>query len=414
MTINRRLPCELISLILSQLNKKKDLYACTLVNHVFYKEATPLLWRHLDIGNVPTFTSITAALTQQQQQQHGQLALLGTFVRSIAIIETYVTDEDSNCIAEFSDDDLLALIQHVPFLTDLILEEGFHITDRSFEHVPQYIPHLTHLYLGKSRITQRSMEAMVRHWHPHLTRLELEYCHNLDADLFSALVPCTALQHLAITRCHLDAMNDPHIAPSVARHVLALTNLTTLRIQDCTSDYTSLVATASGATAAAVWPQLTHICLDACLETTDDMAIAFIQSHPHLTYLELRNSKITDKTLDAIPMYLPAVVEVRLSRTPGITPDGLRRLLRTCQHLELVWCPSCGIFQDHFPERDEDAMEIDRYDASAGCGGFYDSDLDEDAMEIDRDDDDGENIVREVIYLFRKAPFDYDDDDDNE
>ncbi|ORZ05632.1 hypothetical protein BCR42DRAFT_496627 [Absidia repens] len=370
MTIDRRLPCELISLILSQLNKKKDLYACTLVNHVFYKEATPLLWRHLDIGNVPTFTSITAALKQQQQQQHGQLALLGTFVRSIVIIKSYMSAKDSRCfaLATFSDDDLLALIQHVPFLTDLILQDGRHITDRSFEHVPQYIPHLTHLYLGHSQITQRSMEAMVRHWHPHLTRLELEYCHNLDADLFSALVPCTALQHLAITRCHLDAMNDPHIAPSAARHVLALTNLTTLRIQDWTSDYTSLVTAA--AAAAGGWPQLTHICLDACLEMTDDMAIAFLQSHPHLTYLELRTSKITDKTLDAIPMYLPDVVEVRLNSNPGITPDGLRRLLRTCQHLELVMCLGCGILKEHFPERDEGAMVIDcDYDAEENIEG---------------------------------------------
>ncbi|CAO3601020.1 unnamed protein product [Absidia cylindrospora] len=349
MNFYAHLPCELISLILSHVNRKKHLYACALVNKLFYKETMPLLWHHLDIDSIRMHDIIKAALEASAGNYLGEL------VRCISIKQHISHYYEGRSYV--SDDDLLALVKHVPLLTDLILEQADDITDASFEHVPLYVPHLAYLHLCDAKITQRSMEAMGRHWHCQLEQLELESCRNLDVDLFSPLAKCTALKKLTVSYCCLNGMNDdPDAAHVAALNTSALTNLTSLCIQDYPSDYTSFIIAAA---AADVWPLLTHVCLDACHAMNDKMAITFIQQHPHLTHLELGNSQMTDKTLDAIVTYLPNIVEVGVEENTGITPDGLRRLVKQCRQLKQVACCGCSIYDDQFPDLDENAMTIE-------------------------------------------------------
>ncbi|CAO3601021.1 unnamed protein product [Absidia cylindrospora] len=159
------LPFELISLFLSHVDEKKDLYTCTLINKSFYKCATPLLWEHLEIDNDDTLGTITAAL---ESSGH----VLGGFVRSVSIEN------------KLSDNDLLAFIKHVPLLNDLSLESACDITDASFERVPLHVPHLTQLCIAHSDMTQWSMEAMRRHWYRQLNHLEFQFCFGLNYELF--------------------------------------------------------------------------------------------------------------------------------------------------------------------------------------------------------------------------------------
>ncbi|CAO3600990.1 unnamed protein product [Absidia cylindrospora] len=260
---------------------------------------------------------------------------LGDLVRSITI----------KC--KLSDDDLLAFIKHVPLLNDLSLYAAHHITNDSFVQVPLHVPYLTRLYLYDAGITQRSMEAIGRHWQ-HLERLALVCCEALDDD---SLAQCrTTLTSLEISH---------HPSAATAQNILALRHLTFLQIMsyEC-NDLPSVITAAIDCCDPPPWPHLTSLHLAPCHQVTDTMAVAFLRSHPKLTYVELNHSLVTDKTLDAIAMYVPEIVHVNVYCSRGITSDGLRRLLKNCHKLETVGCNYCEIYPEDYPELDDSRMVL--------------------------------------------------------
>ncbi|ORZ05626.1 hypothetical protein BCR42DRAFT_473949 [Absidia repens] len=374
------LPSEVISSILNHVDKTWDLYTCTLINKTFYKYATPLLWEHLEIPGDDTLPYMTAGLEASSSLPSNSP---GKFVRSVLIRHA------------LSDDELLAFIKHVPQLNDLSLESARNITDDSFEHVPLYVPHLTRLYLGHSSITQWSIEAMRRHWYRQLNHLEFEFCDGLNYELFSALRQCKALTSLAISHCGLENNNGIDTIQDAAWNVMALPNITSFRIQDYLSNCTPFLPITTTVEQQQqqqqewrllptlfpddyfddlpstpttpqqqqpVWPYLTHFFLGACEEMTDAMALAFIQSHPHLLQLELSGSPMmTDKTLDAIATYLPNIVNVNVDNVTEVTAAGIRRLMQQCPKLTTVGCDNGHIYPSDFDDVDPSSMEISYY-----------------------------------------------------
>ncbi|CAO3600994.1 unnamed protein product [Absidia cylindrospora] len=317
-----RLPSELISSILCLVDKK-DLFACTLVDKSFYKNAILLLWQELDIDTDDALHTITNTLEASSNNT------LGDLVRSITI----------KC--KLSDDDLLAFIKHVPLLNDLSLYAAHHITNASFVQVPLHVPYLTRLYLYDAGITQGSMEAIGRHWQ-HLERLALVCCEAIDDDDDDSLTQCrTTLTSLE---------NSHHPSAATAQNILALRHLTFLQImRNKYNTIPSVITAAIGCCDPSPWPHLTSLHLAPCHKVTDTIAMAFLRSHPKLTYFDLNHSLVTDKTLDAIAMYVPEIVHVNVYCSRGITSDGLRQLLKNCRKLETVGCNYCEIIRKIIP-----------------------------------------------------------------
>ncbi|ORZ05630.1 hypothetical protein BCR42DRAFT_398162 [Absidia repens] len=352
------LPSEVISLILNHADETCDLYTCALINKTFYKYATPLLWEHLDLNGHRTFSYLIDDLEASSSLRSNSL---GEFVRSASIQD------------RLSDDELLAFIKHVPQLNDLSLHEATFITDDSFEHVPLYVPHLTRLYIRYSSITQLSIEAMSRHWYRQLNHLEFKRCTGLSYDLFSALRQCTALTSLAISYCELKYNNAIDTIQDAAWNVMALPNITSFRIMDCFFNYTPfLPITPTAQQQQPVWPYLTHFSLGACKDMTDAMALALIQSHPHLVDLGFyRSVMMTDKTLDSIATHLPNIVNVDVEEMTKITAAGVRRLMQQCPKLVTVGCDNSYIYTSDFDDVDPSCIVVSDYNNGVFVGRLY-------------------------------------------
>ncbi|ORZ05596.1 hypothetical protein BCR42DRAFT_427947 [Absidia repens] len=366
-----QLPSELISSILSYVDKQ-DLFTCSLVDKSFYKTTLSLLWQELEIDTQDTLHTMTRIL--EASTSSSSATVLGELVRSVTIN------------ARLSDDDLLAFIKLVPLITDLSLVKASQISDDSFVQVPDLVPHVTHLYLCAADITQRSMEA-IAHW--PLQQLTLIFCEDLESNMFTSLTRCSStLASLDIRNCSLHGLETPDTAQQAAANLMTLHHLTYFHIYCPSHDYspftTALFVDLPSITP---WPELTYLNLSPCHDVTDSMVIALLQAQPKLTQVGLCDSRITDKTLDAIATYLPEVVKVDVMLSPDITADGLRRLVKTCRKLTIVYFYSCEIYPCHFPELDDSKMIVDDdysddespFQVIALVGGAFDSDVGSDA-----------------------------------
>ncbi|CAO3601446.1 unnamed protein product [Absidia cylindrospora] len=273
---------------------------------------------------------------------------------------------------DLSDQALLALIQEVPLLTDLHVFGAHAITNECFQEVSRLVPHVTRLSLWNACITQRALRVMVLHWHHQLEQVEFIECHYLGDDVLLPLAVCApTLENITLVRCHLN--------PDTACHARALTQLTSLRIAESVLDYTPFLTTLYDDVGP--YPHLTRLSLESCHGMTDALAISILRSHPKLTFLKLTGApQITDATLDAIGTYLPSISSVCVDQCPGISADGLRRLLTTCEWLDRVDCERCEISPDHFPDMDS-----------------------QDQMETEFDYTDDDEMILEVIRLFGRA-----------
>ncbi|ORZ05597.1 hypothetical protein BCR42DRAFT_473935 [Absidia repens] len=365
------LPYELISSILSYVDKQA-LFTCALVDKSFYKITLPLLWQKLEIDTQDTLHTMTRILEASTSSSSD--TVLGERVRSVRIK------------ARISDDDLLAFIKHIPLVTDLSLDYASHISDDSFVQVADLVPHLTHLYIWNADITQRSMEAI---GHFPLQQLTLLSCHELNYNMFASLTRCSStLTSLDIRNCSLHGLETPDTAQQAVANLMALHHLTSFQIYCPSHDYSPFInALFVDLPSMAPWPELTYLDLSPCHDVTDTMAIALLQSQPKLTQVGLCDSQITDKTLDAIATYLPEVAKVDVTCNPGITPDGLRRLVKTCRKLETVDCDNCEIYPEDFPELDYYKMGVEFKFSDdepisqvySLMGGAFDSDVDSDS-----------------------------------
>ncbi|ORZ19786.1 hypothetical protein BCR42DRAFT_449479 [Absidia repens] len=223
-------------------------------------------------------------------------------------------------------------MQHVSQLEFLEITNGPHITDTSFEYLPQQCPHLMYLSLHKSPITLQTIVALGEHC-PQVGTISLERCTNLGYDIFSALATWPSLEDLAISLCDLNGMGDTLVTEETALDLIACKGLKRLFIQEIRWTFR-----------------------DALPPPT---VIAFIQSHPHLEELELTGGTLTDATLNAITMHLPGITKVGMSGNRQITSRAVRRLVQNCHELGFVALDGCGIPADDFPELGEVYLEFD-------------------------------------------------------
>ncbi|ORZ05631.1 hypothetical protein BCR42DRAFT_398163 [Absidia repens] len=348
----------------------RSLYVCTHQQNLLQVCDAFALGTPRKSDNV-TFSHMTADLEASSSLRGNSV---GKFVRSVSIRN------------ELYDDQLLTFIKHVPQLNDLSLHQASYITDDNFEHIPLYVPHLTRLYIRYGEITQWSIEAMRRHWYRQLNHLEFKHCTGVNYELFSALRQCTALTSLTISYCWLETTTRSTpckmqhgtlnctpflpITPTVQQqqqqqqrqqqewHILP-----TLFPDDYFDDPPSIPITLLQQPQQPIWPYLTHFYLGSCRDLTDAMALALIQSHPHLVDLGFYKSKMmTDKTLDAIATHLPNIVNVDMEYVTKITAAGIRRLIEQCPKLATVgchWCNDGNIHPSDFDDVDPSSMEID-------------------------------------------------------
>ncbi|ORZ05650.1 hypothetical protein BCR42DRAFT_428076 [Absidia repens] len=201
------------------------------------------------------------------------------------------------------------------------------------------------------------MEAMS---HCPLQQLTLVECNELDYNMFAPLTRCSStLTSLNITNCSLHGLESRDPAQQAVPNLMRLHHLTSLKIYCNRRDYYPFInALFADLPSMVPWPELTSLYLGA-FTVMDTVAIALLQAQPKLTRVGLVDSQITDKTLDAIATYLPEVVELEFMGSKGITPDGLRRLLKTCRKLESVGCNNCEIYPSDFPELDDTKMYTD-------------------------------------------------------
>ncbi|CAO3588583.1 unnamed protein product [Absidia cylindrospora] len=78
--------------------------------------------------------------------------------------------------------------------------------------------------------------------------------------------------------------------------------------------------------------------------------IPFIETHPGLKELELREASLTDVTLDAIHTHLPDVRKLIVSSNPALTSQGIRRVVWHCRSLTMLSFKWCGMTAEQFPE----------------------------------------------------------------
>ncbi|ORZ05600.1 hypothetical protein BCR42DRAFT_427952 [Absidia repens] len=223
------------------------------------------------------------------------------------------------------------------------------------------------------------MEAIA---HCPLQQLTLVLCDELESNMFASLTRCSStLTSLDIRYCPLHGLETRDTAQQAVANLMALHHLTYFHIYSPEHDHSPFItALFVDLPSIAPWPELTYLDLYPCHDVTDSMAIALLQAQPKLTHVGLCNSQITDNTLDAIVTYLPEVVEVEVIGNPGITPDGLRRLVKAYRKLETVHCHSCEIYPEDFPELDDSKMIVESgYDKEPPfqlfslMGGAFDS-----------------------------------------
>jgi hypothetical protein len=251
----------------------------------------------------------------------------------------------------------LAIISHVPFLDSLEIESGSELTDASFELIPHYCPHLTRLSVGRigGKVTQKSMVSLGQHCR-QLSVLDLHIWHgNLNPDLSFHLKTCH--HHLTTIFIGFPALSLDYLQRA-ALALIGFHQLMFLEIYEKTNhptsgtDFTSFFTTAVQHGGRNIWPHLTHFSLPICRTLDDDSWIPFLQAHSRLESLELcYNNKITDQTMDVIPIFLPQIKQLDVSWCNQLTAGALYRLTKNCPHLVKANCYGCNIhvYDNHFP-----------------------------------------------------------------
>ncbi|ORZ05594.1 hypothetical protein BCR42DRAFT_337868 [Absidia repens] len=225
--------------------------------------------------------------------------------------------------------------------------------------------------------------------HCPLQQLTLVCCNELDYNMFASLTRCSStLTSLDIRNCALRWLDTPDTAQQAVANLMVLHHLTSFEIYSYEHDYAPFItALFVDVPSMTPWPELTVFEVYPCHDVTDTMAIALLQTQPKLTNVSFCYSHITDNTLDAIVTYVPEIVELNVMGNPGITPDGLRRLVKTCRKLETVHCSYCRICPEDFPELDESKMIVEAdciedenpYQVCSLMGEAYVADVDSDS-----------------------------------
>ncbi|ORZ07158.1 hypothetical protein BCR42DRAFT_456142 [Absidia repens] len=329
------LPTEILSLVLQYIDIR-DQTNCTLVNKQFHTLTNPLIWRCL-ILDPPISDKVTTTIL------HSTSPALGRHVRCLL----YFVPFDSQAF--------LSLLECLPLL-EILNVPGFtrrNIEDDVMQHIPRFCPQLKVLFLNKVDIGQRTLTSLAHHCH-QLNLISFSKGCSLPANTFAMLgTSCPFLHDIYVELDAMDGINDDDdnnedtanaAALDLTRcHRLRRLSLTKVPTYFARHLLTLAAAPAPASTTGPVWPQLVTLALHA--DVDDSHVIPFIQTHPILKTLELKQATtLTDATLDAIATGLPEITKVGFKYSCNLTDHGIHRLVRRCPpSLMLVGIKGCRI-----------------------------------------------------------------------
>ncbi|CAO3601091.1 unnamed protein product [Absidia cylindrospora] len=373
------LPAEIISLIVEQLHVK-DLQACTLVNWWFHTITNPVLWRTVTLRQEVQLTRFVSGLLASPPEK-----ALG----KCSNIFTFMFHENGY---------LLLLTEYLPLLKTLELGTPNGITNVSIPDLAESCPLIQSLSISYSSITDQALVAISQHY-PHLTCLVLEHCRYLTPKhgAFGSLQACTSLRNLTLDIGSF--LRFSNMTFRLIGDLLTLSSLTQLALLGCPQDFAitllkytnNTIATTNPtltAAAGSCWPDLNEFSLDACHGVDDKLVANFLQTHPKLVKLTLDKNNFTDGFLGMIPNYLPCIESLSLAGAPKLSAKGVRQLVLDCPALSYLNIKGCeNIRDDAFPEADFFCVgslkevrgqddDSDDYDDQGGyLDDYYDADL---------------------------------------
>jgi hypothetical protein len=220
--------------------------------------------------------------------------------------------------SEWTDDQLLRLLPHIPLLHHLTVDNNRQITDKSFQHIPQHCQQLTSIRIFGPRLTQKSFSALGHHAH-QLTDFNWQVSERQDPELLERLIPCTALKRLRITS------DSVHLNQKTMTIIKTFEPLTSLDINFPLSDnfVAFLLAPLS------LWPHLTTLYLNPCNDLDDTTWIDMIKLHSHLDKIDLIYAgKLTDISLDAMSAGLGFLKHLCIIGNINFSVNGIHRLVQ--------------------------------------------------------------------------------------
>ncbi|CAO3601104.1 unnamed protein product [Absidia cylindrospora] len=193
-------------------------------------------------------------------------------------------------------------------------------------------------------ISQPSIDGLGQHCY-QLSELTVANCWKLGPDTFSALVDCP-LEKLCI-EYPSSGLETWKAVMDLTSHFDRLTELellcSPLRLME------RLLSTATTS-----WPHLTHLTIDnyKVTPTGDGGAlIPFLQTHPGLQILDLRQGQFNSLFLEAMSAIHPKITQLHLWCVHGVTDTAvLRQLVQDCPLLCYLSLGACHIPSSKFPE----------------------------------------------------------------
>ncbi|ORZ11446.1 hypothetical protein BCR42DRAFT_440482 [Absidia repens] len=338
------LPTEIISLIIYDVSRRRDLYQCARINRSFHTATTPLLWETLRIHTTKYAIKRLRCLVQARPW-----------------VKQHIRTVDIQSCTGLTDNHMKVIITHVPCLERLFISPGYHFTDVSFQRLAQqHGSTLTSLSLIHcNHLTQRSFDALGKHAH-HLRHLHLRHCQGVSGATFGALALCP-LESLSMG--YFDVETWEALAKGIPVHFAHFVRLTHVVLWHSHSVFVRplLQATTN------IWPALTHLRLDGGRLPLPDRGL--LQAHSHITVLQLLDCQVTDATLAMIGAFLPKLNHLDISYNAmatamaaaaaddadtepvgAISPHAVRRLIMDCPLLTRLNLMSCFILRTMFPE----------------------------------------------------------------
>ncbi|ORZ07160.1 hypothetical protein BCR42DRAFT_397450 [Absidia repens] len=315
----------------NHIEQKQDLFACSLVNQWFYTCTLPFLWHFHEEHYRDSPTALINCLAEARHP-------MTTYMRKLVLREDWTKDH------------ILRLVPHLHRLEDLTLYCDDVLGDTIIQQLPHYCPNLKALVLIASPITLPTIHILAQHYHHQLYKLHLHDCVHLPSRAFTPLIEHgggDVIRDILFS----NQADGPFWTTLAVDDVLAgFPKVTHFECNDDTPEVIEHLLMSLADLKA--WPELTHLTLDG-LELCDDIdryLIPCIQTHPHLTHLQLHRADFTDATLDALACFLPSLMYLRMDWNHTVTVDGIRRLVHQCRTLTLVELYSCLLPAIAFPE----------------------------------------------------------------
>ncbi|ORZ07162.1 hypothetical protein BCR42DRAFT_426450 [Absidia repens] len=307
-----------------------------------------MLWRAPHITDTHSFAHIVAGIIDARPS-------VGQHIRRLHFGNSFGFS--------MSDSLLMLVVLHVPCLEELHLQGAEDLTDMSITRLAYHCPRLQSLHLETNHhITSQSLLSLAQHCHGLRTFGLVTHPHWPSATFVATLA--TALPCLDELLIHAGSSSlsygDNTTMTEMVLALARLERLTTLIIVPSPPLFMQpLLLVSSCTTVSSFWPQLTTFRLSECGYITDQQAISFLQTHHHLTTLDLMSATFTDRVLDVLPTYLPRLAWIGIEGNTNITHNGLRRLLSKCEGLHYVALFHCGILAKDFPELNNDYNDDD-------------------------------------------------------